>query len=392
MKLLVSLCLAAAPAAGQDYGAPGPHPVGWRDTSFEHPSGTIYARVYYPALAPDQDAAPDTASGPYPLHGFMHGWGRTPEDYDVVCSHLAGWGWVVASVLTDPFVGPQTKALDLQALLHWTEEQSSSAGHWLQDLLCPGCDWSVSGHSLGGAAAQYLVGAEPRVRTLVAFQGIFSGSGTPLAHLAAFDGSVYYLAGDADQVALWDDQGLGYFHAASSARRTAFALVPGMDHGGPLDELAATASHGVNRSVLAAFCASEQKGDENAWYDVAGGGLEADVLSSRTRCSDSSLWAIENPTAPGQLVIGQAAEPGELVFQWVSLAPAPFPIATVFGDFGLDPLAFFPLLDATLGTDGWLEFSIESLPELSGLTLWVQGLAGDASGAAFTRTAQLALP
>lgn len=382
--LLVAL-LATAPAA-RDYGEAGPLPVGWLDTEFLDENETIYARLFYPALEAGPGTKPD-ARATYPLHGFLHGWGNDPSDYDAICTHLASWGWVVASVFTDPFIGPQTKALNLQALLHWTQAESPVA-----NLLLNEHEWSVSGHSLGGAAAQYLVGIEPRVRTVVAFQGIFVDAGVGLANLAAFDGALYYVAGDIDRVAPWQEHGLAYFEAAQAARRAGFALVPGMDHGGVLDNETSSAGHRVNRRALAALCAAEQLGEENAWNDLAGGGIAPEVALLRAHCPDSSLWFVGGDE-PGEVVLGQAARPGELVVQWVSIAPAAVPLPTPYGDFGLDPVGMATVVTTSLDEDAWTELAPPPFPTLSGVPLWAQGIAAvGPNDAALTRTASLTPP
>lgn len=125
--LVIALLVAGAlPAAAQRPDAPqyaqrGPHPVGTLELVIPGEEGIagqeapLNATVWYPALNPAaleeaaryrvglftldgralQDAAPDTASGPYPLVIFSHGSGGMRFQSLYLTEHLASHGFVV---------------------------------------------------------------------------------------------------------------------------------------------------------------------------------------------------------------------------------------------------------------------------------------------------------
>jgi dienelactone hydrolase len=74
------------------------------DGSPQLPTRTLVTTILYPATgptggAPAQGAAPERASGPYPLVVFAHGLGGTPQGYMNVLSAWASAGFVVAAPL-----------------------------------------------------------------------------------------------------------------------------------------------------------------------------------------------------------------------------------------------------------------------------------------------------
>ncbi len=64
-------------------------------------SRTLPTTIYYPAAAasptPQSDAPPATASGPYPLIVFAHGFSATADTYSDLLQHFAATGYVVAA-------------------------------------------------------------------------------------------------------------------------------------------------------------------------------------------------------------------------------------------------------------------------------------------------------
>ncbi len=85
-------------------------PTAANRTCPELPSRTLPTTIYYPAsgsgsatasgsgsASPQQDAAPDTSDGPYPLIVFAHGFGATAERYEPLLAHWASAGYVVAA-------------------------------------------------------------------------------------------------------------------------------------------------------------------------------------------------------------------------------------------------------------------------------------------------------
>ena len=385
----------AAPTTAQGYDSAGPLAVGWTDVAFIDPAlGLLGGRIYYPAIVAGHEATADPVSGPYPLHGFLHGYFVAPDDYDVLFTHVASWGFVVASIGTNIGAGGSalSESNDTHALLHFIDGESATPGTLLEGMVSTQHDWSASGHSMGSAAIQYLIGVEPKIRAIAPINGSYSSFPLPAGNLNAFDGSLCYIGGLQDTSTTIAGSGLPYFSAATNARRAGLAKVDGMHHLSCFDGEAATEGHRMDRKLLTAFLLAEVKGIEDAWFDLAGAGLATDPVDVDLRCPDPPLWALEHPSQPGDIVIGQAGAVGELAILLVSLNPAPIPIATPYGTVGLDPTSFFVLSAGVVDATGLIEGIAPSPLGSTGITLYVQGFGGTSTGGLLTRTAELVLP
>ncbi len=399
--ILTALFLACLlpPVLAQNIEDPGPRPVGWSDVQFQDQyfgCGTVKGRVYYPALSAGNNTPADPASGPYPLVAFEHGWLGRPSNYDNLCTHISSWGFVVASIGTETgfFATMQAEALDTQALLYWMRDESNTPGSPYFDLLDDG-DWSAIGHSMGGGSVLYLMGYEPKIRTVIPLQphrgpGV-GGSGGSAGYLAAYDGSILFIAGDKDTACPWSSTTRPYFIAAENAARNFAFLVHGMGHLGPCDEpspnepLPPEEQHRIHRRLVTGFLRTEVKGEEDLFVDILGEGIAPEPVTLRSRTIDPPFWAVASVPNPGNIAVGLAGKEGIRALLAWSTAPAN--IQTPYGILGLDLSVGLCFFDFPLGETGTTEQLLPVQPSWIGLPLYLQGAIRRGSQGVLTRTA-----
>lgn len=183
------------------YARRGPYPVGTQELTIDDGQGVpLSATVWYPALNPDgveesviyrvllmglegraiRDAAPDTASGPYPLVVFSHGSGGLRYNSLWLTEHLASHGFVViaadhpGNTVLDTLQDPAQFAADILASLatrpldvlreiaaveSFTAEGGATAESGALAGLVDMDRIAVAGHSLGGYTALSVGGA-----------------------------------------------------------------------------------------------------------------------------------------------------------------------------------------------------------------------------------------
>ena len=173
------------------YAMRGPYTVGARDFSVQDGDHALEVTVWYPALNPThaqetvtyvisdqnpnapslpiegraiQDAAPDSANGPYPLVVFSPGLSGWRQANSYVLEHLASHGFVVMA--SDPrgetfeefWLGAATRPVDTNRLIAYADELTATDGA-LAGLIDTE-HIAVSGHSSGGWTALVGGGAQ----------------------------------------------------------------------------------------------------------------------------------------------------------------------------------------------------------------------------------------
>lgn len=395
------LALFASPATAQAIEDPGPHAVGYQDVAFASPSGGANGRIFYPAQAAGQGTTPDVAGGPYPLVGFMHGWLGFPEIYSELSTHIASWGFVVASIGTETGFGGtmQPEAQDTADMLNWLDQQSDDPLSFWAGLMSDD-DWSATGHSMGGGALFYLIEDEPRVRTVVAMQpwkgGSLGGSAQGSANLAAWDGDALILAGSVDTTCPVATMTFPYFELCNQTGRAAHVEVIGMGHQGPLDvppfgePMAGDEQQRMHRRFVTGFLRAEVKGEEALYVDLFGEGAAVEPVILDARTPEPVHWSAPSVTTPSTSVVGVAGVPGDLVACAASLVPASIP--TSFGLLGLDPTQTAILFQGSIPADGIREEPVPTPVGFVGTTVYTQGITIGASPGGFTSVSALTLP
>jgi len=402
MKRLLILCLFAACAVpllpARSIDDPGPWPVGWRDVSFNdtiYGQGTIAARIFYPALSAGHQAAPDPASGPWPVIGFQHGWLFPVSEYDDICTHMASWGFVIASTDTETGLFPdhQQFARDTRSLLAFVEASSADPGSWLH-AMADGGDWAAAGHSMGGGALALLIGIEPRVRTIVGLQSAMV-NGPAIQNIQAFTGRVYQVAGSVDSI-VPPSTVYTFFLEALVAERKIRYLVNGMGHLGCTDNpswiepLPAADQKRLSRRIVTGLLLTAVKGEEDLFIDLLGEGMTVEPVDRQSGCQNPPFWAQVSVQQPSNLVIGLGGRAGATVMLAGSFVPDSVP--TPYGELGLD-LAYGAIFySAPLNGYGWHESSLPIQPAWSGRTAYFQGLVVDSNSGQLSRVVDFVIP
>lgn len=408
MKTILSLVFLALPLAtpvsAQAIEDPGPNPVGWRDVQFTDTNfgrGNILGRIYYPAQTAGENTTTDPASGPYPLVGFQHGWLGQPSSYDDISTHLASWGFVVASIGTETgfFGAMEPEARDTQALLHWVDEESQTTGAWLEGMTWSG-DWAATGHSMGGGALMYLIGLEPRVKTIVGLQpysgSSLGGSAGGYVNLRAWEGEAYYIAGEVDDTVPPDTMVYDYFLNGYNLSRNVFTMVEGMGHCGPCDgppdnePLPGAEQARMHRRLLTGIMRYELYEERHLMRDILGEGIQSEPVVYQSDCLDPVFWVDWSMNQPGDLVVGIAGKFQDDVTMAWSLAPDM--MNTPYGLLGIDLNAGATFHTATLVKDRVEEVILPVQGSWSGQVLYVQALADGASRGMLTEVFEIPIP
>lgn len=394
IHLLVFLGLLVAlvrPVLGQSIESPGPFAVGVADVTFEDVifnQGRITARLYYPAESAGQNAAPDPSGGPFPLVGFQHGYLGSPDNYDDLCTHIASWGFVVASTGTETGFFPDQRqyARDTRSLLYFVEAESDDAGSLFFGMTDDG-PWAASGHSMGGGVLPLLIGIEPRIETIIGLQSAFVDD-ERVDYLRAFTGNHYQVAGSRDFI-VPPSQVVRYFEEAVSARRSVYFEVQGMGHGGPTDDpsnsepLPAAEQQRLHRRLVTGLLRAEVKGEENLYAELLGEGIADEPVELETRCLVPPLWVRPSTVTPEALVVGTAGAPrAEAVLAW---SDAPDAIPTPYGEVGIDFSPERVLFRGPVRPDGTAEALLTEDEVGAAPVVYVQGLVRAGSLGRVTR-------
>lgn len=376
MLALLSLLFVVPSQLPED---PGPFPVGWRNQTFQDArfgQGSVVVRVYYPALTAGQNTVTDPAGGPYPVFGFQHGWLGNADYYDLLCIHLASWGYLVSSTNTETGVFPDRQAFarDTRAALWWLEDESANPASWLSGMADPVAPWSAAGHSMGGGTLSLLIGIEPRVRTIIGLQAAQEPAG--VLAMSQYDGAAWWIAGGSDSIVPPTVVHDWYEEAGAASRRDLYWEVTGMGHGGCTDTppsnepLPGAEQHRLHRRLVTAVLECEVRGDENALHHTLGAGATGEPLSIESDCRVPALWAIEGGAS---ILVGLAARAnGRAGIAW-SLALGNY--STPYGPLGFDPRTAVKEHFSRAGASGIVETVVPPRASWLGRTVGFSGIA-----------------
>jgi dienelactone hydrolase len=398
--IIIFLILLSAPSlSAQAIEDPGPHPVGWQDVTFVdqiYSQGTITGRIFYPALSAGHMTDPDPSSGPYPLIGFQHGWLGQPSDYDKLCTHMAGWGFVVASTGTETgyYLDPIEFAKDTRSFLHWVDNESGDPVSWLYGMAWAG-DWAATGHSMGGGTLALLIGYEPRVKTIIGLQPYLVG-GASIPNMKAFEGCAFQVAGGVDKIAP-PSMAHSLFENAISAERNIYFLVEGMGHMGPTDNppnnepLSGPEQARMHRKLVTGLFRAEVKGEEDLYADLLGEGMEVEPVLRESDCEKPPFWSRMSAYQTNGLVTGLGGRDGDAGLLALSLAPASIP--TAYGILEINPIGLYIFYADNLPAEGFSETLLQLPQAASGVTIYLQGAVGRDPGIGMlTRSVEVVVP
>ena len=389
------------PLAAQEIEDPGPHAVGYLDAGFPGSTGALSGRVYYPAMSAGVGTAPDQAGGPYPLVAFLHGWLGSPPYYDDLSTHIASWGFVVASIGTETGAGGtmQPEAQDTADMLAWLDGESNDPLSFYAGLVSDD-DWSAVGHSMGGGALFYLIEDEPKVRTVAALQpwkgGALGGAAGGSANLTSWTGDVLIVGGSVDTTCPVPTMTFPYYQLCQNTGRAFHVEVIGMGHSGPTDlpsagePLASAEQKRLHRRFVTGFLRAEVKGAENLYVDLLGEGAAVEPVNLDARATVAVHWSAPSEQVAGGSVLGVAGVPGDVAAAAASLGTASIP--TALGVIGLNLAQGAVVYQVTLTADGFFEAAVPTPPGFAGTTLYTQAVTLGLGHGGFTTVGTLVLP
>ncbi|MBB5855573.1 acetylxylan esterase [Amycolatopsis umgeniensis] len=166
--------VAAASTSPRVYEKTGPH------KAVKAPGGPAHT-LYYPA-----DIASDSTAHPVLIWG--NGTGATVDQYDLLFTHLASWGYVVAAANT----GQSGSGKEMLAGARYLIAENSRSGSVFEGRIATG-KIAAAGHSQGGGGA-IAAGADPLVKTTLP---IMPG---PQGTVNKLHGPAFFVSGQADTI------------------------------------------------------------------------------------------------------------------------------------------------------------------------------------------------
>lgn len=176
---------------------PGAFGHGWVDISFSDTTladTIISARVHYPSLTTGLNEP--LLGGLYPTVVFGHGFNLFYDDYELLASHLASWGYIViAPNVQNGFVVDHGEyAREMASSLRYIQNEGSRTGsQFLGSIIGK---TGVYGHSMGGGAAGLLHTEYPNIDAVV---GMAAAETNPSAVSALASNTAPYLAIGAEE-------------------------------------------------------------------------------------------------------------------------------------------------------------------------------------------------
>ncbi|MEV7554342.1 acetylxylan esterase [Amycolatopsis sp. NPDC089917] len=172
--LVPQTALAAPATSPRVYEKTGPH------KAVKAPGGAAHT-LYFPA-----DIASDATEHPVLIWG--NGTGATVDQYELLFTHLASWGYVVAAANT----GQSGSGAEMLAGARYLIAENSREGSVFRGRVATG-KIAAAGHSQGGGGA-IAAGADPLVKTTLP---IMPG---PQGNVNKLHGPAFFVSGQADTV------------------------------------------------------------------------------------------------------------------------------------------------------------------------------------------------
>lgn len=179
----------------------GAFSVGFQDLNFSDSNlanPNVDVKVYYPGASGGPNAPVST--GTFPVLAFGHGFNLNYLDYELICNHLASWGYIVISpdVQNGFSVDHLEFARELAACIQWLQAEGQNSG---SDFF--GSVDSVSGvlgHSMGGGASALVPSVFPGIN---AVSGLAAAETNPsaIAALGNYNGPYQVISGESDNTA-----------------------------------------------------------------------------------------------------------------------------------------------------------------------------------------------
>jgi dienelactone hydrolase len=387
--MLSPLILVFFAASSQLPEDPGSHQITVRDVQHYdnyYSRGNVSARVYYPS-----------SGGPYPLVAFMHGWTGSASDYDLICEHMASWGFVVYSNNTETsfFGSMQPQAADTRAGLQWVEDQSQDPNSWLFGLTA-NQPWTAIGHSMGGASVAFLAMQDARVEHAVMYEpykGTYlGGSSAAFNWFPNYQGSLLVIGASLDDTTDWSTQVRPWFDNSNGFTRKNWMLITGGNHYGATDNasvsggLSGAEQHALHRRLTTTFLTSEVTDEQDAYFDF----FATTDVTFESEAHNTPLWATMNPNNPSIIEIGSFYSQNDKLR--IAGSTATSFTQTAFGDLFLDTTLMRVVASEIVGPSGLVQRSIPISSAYSGVTLYFQALGTSATNGVLSPLNEVIVP
>jgi uncharacterized protein (TIGR03382 family) len=358
---------------------PGPFVVAHRDVAFQDmDAGTVFARVHYPAIAPEVGADADPSGGPYPVAAFLHGYFGSAWMYQGAAEHLASLGLIVVNMDTQTgfILDIPSYAVEAKAALGWVESRSALPAHWLSGM-ADGGPFLAMGHSMGGATLAPLSAIEPRIDTLIGFMPYSSDAPGDYASMGSFAGDALYLAGSVDETSTpdlvrawadrWRDTGHGLYLQVQDLGHQA---VSDLDWGG--EPLTDAAQRDIVLQLATDFLAAERFGEPDR---MAGVWISPPHPVVERASHSLDLLTSAEPVTPTLARVAVAGPREAEIAVYAGRGPGTT-VTEAHGPIGLRDAALIATLPAV---DGLAAAELD-LPEAIAGVAWLQAVAVDAQG------------
>ncbi|MBL8730060.1 MAG: hypothetical protein JNM25_16665 [Planctomycetes bacterium] len=372
LPLLCFLFAAASAVTAQN--AVGVRNVAWPNPTGQG-SGSLTARVLYPATVPGTDAPLSPRAGGWPVIVFLHGFTLLGNSYQTLGTRWAERGFVVVLSNTAQFDNLRQED-DGRALLPALQAANAAPG----GPFAAGLDLArvaLTGHSMGGGNVANVLAGNPGYRCGFAFAPV-PPRGNNGALVTVPLGLV---AGNGDTIAPPNANALPYYQSLTSSAecRLLYLLNGDATH----TNLAGLFVSGATATAVFERAADVGLGFVQHALDVDATGLEAALgpgalaeprlVVCERAFARAQTWA-EAPLAIGATVrISAGVEPGP-VGLGAALAPLVAPVPTPFGELRLDPAFAFVLQSGVVGAERRFDVAIPlpSDPTLVGVIVAVQ--------------------
>ena len=364
--------------------------AGYRDLSFPNTtgqgSGTLSARVYYPATAAGANTPMVTPPpGGYPLVVFLHGWLQQGTSYPKLGNFLAKKGYVAVLNNTGQF-SSSVQGNDAKAYYPALSAASTQPGNFLQGAIDMNRA-ALSGHSMGGGNTIEVLANNPGFRCGFVFAPIYPGASTT----AQVDVPLGVIHGEGDLVLIWSLTGLNVYNQATGVTglRTFYRMDFSCGHNNltSLIQLTSTdqevwrTAKQVMRGFFDRYLGVDQRGLDRVIGDTAR--AEPRLSELYLSVETPTLWTAGDASLGQAITLHVASEPGPVVVAASDALTAPLP--TPFGALELDPASLLTTWVSQVGAD---RYSSQSLtipgdPSLVGFALALQAI-GSGTGAGVT--------
>ena len=355
------------------------NPIGVRDVAWANPtgqgSGTLTARVLYPATVAGSDAPLAASASGWPVVVFLHGFALVGNSYQALGTRWAERGFVVVLSNTAQFDNLRQED-DGRALFAALQAADVAPGGPFAGGLGL-ARVALVGHSMGGGNVANVLADNPGYRCGFAFAPVPPRGGNG----GLVTVPVGVVAGNGDGITPPNTNALPFYQSLTSF--TELKLYYLLDGDATHTNLAGLFVGGATGTAVCERASDVGLGFVRHALDVDPTGLEAAlgpaalaeprlVVCERS-FARARTWAEASLAIGATVRVSVGVEPGP-VGLGAALAPLVAPVPTPFGDLRLDPAFAFVLQSGIVGPERRFDVGIDlpSDPTLLGAVVGLQ--------------------